>query len=99
MKKPESKDYQWGVHYKRALTAYYKYLDNKNKELIGKERPWICEELKDWSIVGMNHYHTGGIKQLFVAMVKDGTCIIEEGIDSVEIWERLIEQALKADKK
>ena len=33
MTKPESKDYQWGVHYKKALAVYYEYLDNRNKEL------------------------------------------------------------------
>ena len=34
MTKPESKDYQRGVYYKKALAAYYEYLDNKNKELV-----------------------------------------------------------------
>lgn len=53
--------------------------------------PWAF--LPNWSIVGMNHYFVEGEKRLFVAMVKDGLCIKEEGKDDVYLWNRLWHQA------
>lgn len=80
------------------LNKHIDFLESQLKE-VKEKRPWLCEELKDWSIVGMNHYYTGGVKQLFVAMSKNGNSIVEEGIDSVGIWERLIDQVLKTNQK
>jgi len=51
--------------------------------------PWKSEILKDWAIVGMNHYHIDGQKYLFVSMAKKGRCITEEGLDDGSVWERL----------
>ncbi len=55
--------------------------------------PWKRGILKEWSIVGMNHYFVGGKKRLYVAMVKGGVCIKSEGLDSDLIWEHLEHQA------
>jgi hypothetical protein len=55
--------------------------------------PWTVPPLNQWSIVGMNHYHVNGDRCLFVAMVKDGLCIKEEGPDSALLWLRLAQQA------
>ena len=51
--------------------------------------PWAQGVLKDWTIVGMNHYHQNGERRLFVAMTKDGKCIKAEGKDNKLIWEYL----------
>jgi hypothetical protein len=55
--------------------------------------PWQQGYLKEWSIVGMNHYHVDGERRLFVAMVKDDICIKEEGKDTDLIWRRLEHKA------
>jgi hypothetical protein len=55
--------------------------------------PWQEGNLKDWNIVGMNHYFVNDEKRIFVAMVKDGRCIKSEGRDSSLIWEHLQMQA------
>jgi len=55
--------------------------------------PWQQSVLREWSIVGMNHYHLNGERRLFVAMVKDGHCIKEEGPDDEYLWNRLCHQA------
>lgn len=55
--------------------------------------PWKQGILKEWDIVGMNHYFVDGKKRLFVAMVKDGVCIKEEGADNALLWERLWHKA------
>lgn len=62
-------------------------------ESAEKMLPWLREPLADWSIVGMNHYHQNGKKYLFVAMVRDGRCIVEEGLDDETLWNRLCERA------
>lgn len=41
----------------------------------------------------MNHYHVNGQKRLFVAMTKDGRCIVEEGADDKYLWNRLWRKA------
>lgn len=51
--------------------------------------PWKLKPLDEWSIVGMNHYHVNGKRQLFVAMTKDGQCITAEGDDDEYLWNRL----------
>lgn len=52
--------------------------------------PWNESYLEQFDIVGMNHYHDPqGRKMLFVAMVKDGICIKEEGPDDEYLWNRL----------
>lgn len=56
--------------------------------------PWMMPPLDKWSICGMNHYHVGGEKRLFVAMTKDGKCIKQEGDNTWAIWNNL---ALLAD--
>lgn len=55
--------------------------------------PWQVEPLHEWSIVGMNHYHLAGVKRLFVAMTKGDKCIVEEGKDNEDLWERLADKA------
>lgn len=55
--------------------------------------PWKNGSLKEWSIVGMNHYHVAGKKFLFVAMEKDGRLIKEEGSDDEYLWNRLWHKA------
>ena len=54
--------------------------------------PWQRGPLNEWAIVGMNHYHVNGERHLFVAMVKDGKCINEEGLDDEYLWNRLCHQ-------
>lgn len=55
--------------------------------------PWQIGPLDQWSIVGMNHYHVDGQKRLFVAMTKGDRCIVEEGPDNRELWDRLCHKA------
>ena len=55
--------------------------------------PWEVGPLAEWSIVGMNHYYVNGEKRLFVAMVKGGHCIKEEGIEDEYLWNRLCHKA------
>ena len=59
--------------------------------------PWHNGPLIDWSIVGMNHYHVGGARFLFVAMSKDSHLIKEEGKDDQYLWNRLCHKAWKID--
>ncbi len=56
--------------------------------------PWKVGCLKEWAIVGMNHYHVDGERRLFVAMVKDDKCIKVEGPDDDFIWTDLEYKAL-----
>ena len=58
--------------------------------------PWQARLLNEWAIVGMNHYHINGERHLFVAMVKNGHCIKEEGKDDEYLWNRLCRQAVAA---
>ena len=51
--------------------------------------PWLYGPLRDWSIVGMNHYHVADKRFIFVSMEKDGRCIKEEGPDDEYLWNRL----------
>ena len=57
------------------------------------DAPWKIRPLDEWAIVGMNHYHVAGVRHLFVAMTKDGTCITEEGRDDKYLWNRLWRKA------
>jgi len=61
--------------------------------------PWMMSPLDEWDIVGMNHYHYGDSRALFVAMVKDGCCIKEEGPDDEYIWNRLWHKAVAERKR
>jgi hypothetical protein len=45
--------------------------------------------LDEWDLIGMAHYRVGGEQRLFVAMMKNGRCITEEGADDVYLWNRL----------
>jgi hypothetical protein len=63
--------------------------DSAGRGIGSMKAPWQTSTLADWSIVGMNHYHVNGERRLFVAMVKDGTCIKEEGPDDDYLWNRL----------
>jgi hypothetical protein len=58
--------------------------------------PWNCPELRDWSIVGMNHYMKGGARHLFVAMTRDGVCIKSEDVDERYVWFYLRRKACAA---
>lgn len=58
--------------------------------------PWHRPELKRWCIVGMNHYHEGGARRLYVSMTWRGPgpyCITAEGPDGPEIWDELARQS------
>lgn len=61
--------------------------------------PWMMKPLDEWAIVGMNHYHVDGKRRLFVAMVKNGACIKEEGPDDVYLWNRLWHKAVSYSEK
>lgn len=65
--------------------------------------PWKMKPLDEWSIVGMNHYHVvegnQGQRRLFVAMVKDGRCIVEEGPDDEFLWNRLWQKSTTPEQK
>lgn len=63
------------------------------------QRPWMHDELMDWSIVGMNHYHDHRGRRIFVAMTRDGRVIKAEGPDTMAIWEALRAQARKLDRE
>lgn len=56
--------------------------------------PWMMKPLHEWSIVGMNHYHSNGTKHIFVAMTKGDRCIQEEGLDDEFLWNRLEAKAV-----
>lgn len=61
--------------------------------------PWHRPELKRWCIVGMNHYHCGGERRLFVSMTWRGPgpySITAEGPDGPEIWDELARQSVVA---
>jgi hypothetical protein len=60
------------------------------------KQPWMIKPLDEWDIVGMNHYHHGDQRMLFVAMIKDDSFIKEEGPDDEYIWNRLWHKAAKA---
>lgn len=60
---------------------------------------WQAAFLKDWSIVGMNHYHVKGEKLLFVAMTNGNKCITAEGKDDEKIWEQLNKKAIEKDNE
>jgi hypothetical protein len=55
--------------------------------------PWNSNILKNWNIVGMNHYFRAGIRHLFVAMTQDRKCIQAEGQDEKEVFDKLEIQA------
>jgi hypothetical protein len=58
--------------------------------------PWLRHELKAWSIVGMNHYHVGGERRLYVSMTwQRRICITAEGPDGPEVWDDLARQATR----
>jgi hypothetical protein len=51
--------------------------------------PWQMGTLADWSIVGMNHYMSNGVRYLFVAMTHGEWCIKAEGPDTTMLWDEL----------
>ena len=59
--------------------------------------PWHDNALSGWSIVGMNHYHAGGIRLLFVAMARGDYCIKAEGVDCDDLWAQLRAKARRID--
>ena len=61
--------------------------------------PWYDGPLREWSIVGMNHYHVAGERFLFIAMVKGDHCIKEEGKDDQYLWNNLCHKAWNIDNK
>ena len=60
--------------------------------------PWNRSLLKEWDIVGMNHFHVLGERFIFVAMTKDGHCIKEEGKEDEYLWNRLYWKAVAIKK-
>lgn len=69
-----------------------------------QQSPWEIKPLDEWSIVGMNHYTITSsrglalqnsqsehyeVRCLYVAMTKDGRCIVEQGPDDEYLWNRL----------
>ncbi len=67
----------------------------KGSERMKNDLPWNKPTLKDWSIVGMNHYHVKGEKNLFCAMTKDQECIKAEGTNEIKVFEELEKKARK----
>jgi hypothetical protein len=65
--------------------------------MLSMSFPWQDPAFRGWLIVGMNHYHVKGERRLFVAMVKDGRCIQEEGPDDEYLWNRLWHKAMKLE--
>lgn len=61
--------------------------------------PWKHEDLRRWSIVGMNHYHINGVRFLFVAMVLGDKCIKIESVDDIQTWIDLATKAREAEGK
>lgn len=59
------------------------------------DMPWDRVELRGWSIVGMNHYRVAGVRNLFVAMTKDGMCITAEGPGERWVWKDLARKAYR----
>jgi hypothetical protein len=60
--------------------------------------PWHQAELKRWNIVGMNHYHVGGRRRLYVSMTWRGPsrcCITAEGADGPELWDELARKSIE----
>lgn len=55
--------------------------------------PWKSGILKNWNIVGMNHYHQNGSRRIFVSMEREGRCIKAEGPDAAPIWYELARKA------
>lgn len=70
---------------------------HKSAPAVGSPAPWMMKPLDEWAIVGMNHYHAGGEKRLFVAMTKGGRCIVEEGKDDHYLWNRLWQKATQPE--
>ena len=61
--------------------------------------PWTQKPIDEWAIVGMNHYHLSGERRLFVAMTKGDRCIVEEGKDDEDLWNRLWHKAVAQGKE
>lgn len=61
--------------------------------------PWTEPPLDEWSIVGMNHYTVQGQKSLFVAMTRDGQCIIAEGPSDELVFINLKRQANRVNQE
>lgn len=57
------------------------------------EMPWNSPALRDWMIVGLNHYRQHGARNLCVAMTKGSRCIQAEGLDERNVFARLVKQA------
>lgn len=57
------------------------------------DMPWYFLKCNGWRIVGMNHFVIQGKPWLYVAMMRDGKCIVAEGINEVDVFESLQVQA------
>ncbi len=83
-----------------AAAAYFAMRESKHAAPSPRAElalPWQHPDLDGWSIVGMNHYRSGGIRQLFVAMARDDHCIKAEGLDLPRLWEVLRYKARRVD--
>lgn len=63
--------------------------------------PWFREALKDWSIVGMNHYRVSTSmhlsieeKWLYVAMTNGTRVIVAQHSDQMRVWDELERKAI-----
>ena len=70
------------------------------KHLQDAMTPWNSPNLAGWDLVGMNHYHVGDVRYLFVAMSRDKHLIKVEGpvaqwTDEVKLWQDLEAKAGK----
>ena len=63
------------------------------------DMPWDCDYLKDWMIVGANHYRMKGARHLFVAMTKGDLCIKAEGADEQAVFLDLQKQAARINER
>ena len=81
---------------KSTLDEQLQLVSDAIKEL---QFPWLLSPLDSWTIVGMNHYRIGTVMYLFVAMTKNGKCIVTEGPDGPFMWDSLRKKAIYADEQ
>ncbi|MBU1567760.1 MAG: hypothetical protein KJ630_19310 [Proteobacteria bacterium] len=67
--------------------------EKQNSTEAAGSMPWDVSALSGWSVVGMNHYHVGGKRHLFCAMVKGDRCIKAEGKNESEVFLALAKKA------
>jgi hypothetical protein len=59
--------------------------------------PWNSPELREWSIVGCNHYRVKGRRHLYVSMTRGDVCITAEHEDDDTVFAMLRVKAAAAN--